>query len=44
VLPSLALAAIAAMVPFLWSLMFRRDLVVAYRAKPRSAETNSPLR
>jgi hypothetical protein len=37
--------AVAAMVPFLWSLMFRRDLVVAYRAKRLPADSpHSPLR
>ena len=29
----LGFGAVAAMVPFLWSLLFHRDLVVAYRAK-----------
>jgi hypothetical protein len=42
---SLSFGAIGAMIPFLWAIMFRRDLVVAYRAKPKEAERfHSPLR
>jgi hypothetical protein len=41
----LGFGAAAAMVPTLWSLLFRRDLVVAYRAKPMSDEDHhGPLR
>jgi hypothetical protein len=42
--PGLSFGAIAAIVPFLWSLLFRLDLVVAYRAKPMPIEAHSPLR
>lgn len=41
----LSFGAVAAMIPFLWALMFRRDLVVAYRAKRQPADSpHSPLR
>ncbi len=41
----LSFGACAAMVPFLWAIMFRRELVVAYRAKRSSpSDTHSPLR
>ena len=41
----LCFGAVAAMIPFLWSLMFRRDLVVAYRAKRQPTDnSHSPLR
>jgi hypothetical protein len=36
--------AIAALLPFLWAIMFRRDLVAAYRAKRQLEEDTSPLR
>ena len=42
---SLSFGAAAAMVPFLWSLMFRRELVVTYRAKRETSDRpHSPLR
>lgn len=40
----LTFGAAAAMVPFLWALMFRRELVVTYRAKRRDADKHTPLR
>jgi hypothetical protein len=41
----LGFGAFAAMLPFLWSIMFRRDLVVAYRLRRAvHDETPSPLR
>ena len=42
---TLSFGAVAAMIPFLWALMFRRDLVVAYRAKRQTeSSSHSPLR
>ncbi len=42
---SLSFGALAAMIPFLWTIMFRRDLVVAYRAKRQGTDGSlSPLR
>ena len=41
---SLVLGATAAVLPFLLAIMFRRDLVVAYRAKRQLAEDQTPLR
>ena len=42
---SLCFGTVAAMIPFLWSIMFRRDLVAAYRAKRQPADSpHSPLR
>ena len=42
---SLGFGAFAALVPFLWAIMFRRDLVVAYRAKRQASDgSRSPLR
>lgn len=41
----LCFGACAAMVPFLWAIMFRRDLVVAYRGKRLTPDgSHSPLR
>ncbi len=41
----LTVGAAAAMLPFLWSLLFRREMVVAYRAKRHVPEQfHSPLR
>jgi len=41
----LSFGAFAAMIPFLWAIMFRRELVVAYRAKrPDPERQHSPLR
>ncbi len=42
---SLSFGAFAAMLPMLWSLAFRRDLVITYRAKRQAEEdSHSPLR
>ena len=42
---SLGFGALAAMVPMLWSLLFRRELVIAYRAKRLTEDYHSdPLR
>jgi len=42
---SLGFGAFAAMIPFLWAVLLRRDLVVAYRAKRLvSDNSHSPLR
>lgn len=40
----LSFDATAAMIPFLWAIMFRREMVVAYRAKRREGAKHSPLR
>jgi hypothetical protein len=40
----LTLSAAAVAVPFLWAILFRRELIVAYRAKRHVTEHPSPLR
>jgi len=38
----LAVGSVAAVMPFLWAMMFHRDLVVAYRAKRQTVENQLP--